>query len=180
MRKDHGFTLIELLIVVAIIVIIAARAIPNLRDARMRSNESNTINLLRQYADAQQTFRTTGGTGGYADDFTVLRTGAHATDSEKRLDLIDKDFAAARAPSGTPVHGYLFAEPTGPNVNEEFWTDRYALLAVPAVSGHDGGRAFYIDNEGVVLMKELPEKTKAADSMSMETPLQNAGGWMTR
>lgn len=61
MRKQKGFTLIELLIVVAIIGIIAAIAIPNLLDAIERSRQKRTIGDLRNLAGAVQTFSTDNG-----------------------------------------------------------------------------------------------------------------------
>ena len=119
MRKQKGFSLIELLIVVAIILIIAAIAIPNLLRARMAANESSAVASIRTINTGMVTYNSTYPTVGYATALTNLGGTAPCTPSSTTACLLDSvlgggtksgyTFTAASVAGGPPTVQYIAA-----------------------------------------------------------------------
>jgi len=138
-KEQKGFSLIELLIVVAIILIIAAIAIPKLLRSKMAANESSAVGSMRTLNTASVTYSTT--YGGYPPALTNLAPAATATSTS--ADLIDSVLAA-----GTKS-GYKFTWTAGTtDANGNYLG--YSIAAAPTSQGTTGQRGFFTDQSGVI------------------------------
>jgi prepilin-type N-terminal cleavage/methylation domain-containing protein len=139
-RHNKGFSLIELLIVVAIILIIAAIAIPNLLRSRIAANEASAVGSLRSINTTSVTYSST--YGGFPTALSDLGPATGAPTSAS-ADLIDSVLA-----SGSKS-GYTFSYSAN-DADGNGLMDTYGCWADPITPGTTGQRYFYTDQSGVV------------------------------
>lgn len=153
MKPERGFSLVELLIVVLVILIIAAIAIPNLVRSKIAANEASAITTCRTINSAEATFAAT-----YKSGFTdTLRrlgtpTGGAAPDVNN-ADLLDPTLSASSAgnvgATGFVKSGYIFLYAPVGNTTFGF-IPQYSLNADPEGRGSTGQRSFYTDQALVI------------------------------
>ncbi len=140
-NKQKGFSLIELLIVVAIILIIAAIAIPNLLRSKMAANEASAVGSLRSLNTACVTYSTS--YGGFPASLTVLGGEGSGAVSSTNAQLIDNVLQ-----TGTKS-GYNFTFSAG-SADSAGNIDYYIINANPVTPGTTGLRYFFTDQSGVI------------------------------
>jgi prepilin-type N-terminal cleavage/methylation domain-containing protein len=153
-NKEKGFSLIELLIVVAIILIIAAIAIPNLLRSKMAANEAAAVSALRTINTASVAYSTT--YGQYPGALLSLGPITSGNPSSTTADLIDSVLAGgiksgySIAYSGTTSSGVVGS---------------YTIVATAVTQGVSGQRSFFTDASGVI------RSAPAAGATVSSTPL---------
>ena len=146
MSKQKGFSLIELLIVIAIILIIAAIAIPNLLRSRMAANEASAVSSVRSINTAQIAYNATFPTNGYASALPALGPGSTDCSSPGAATSANSCLLDNVLSAGTKA-GYTFtvaAIGSGTPVTD------YSTHADPLDPGHSGQRHFYSNATGVI------------------------------
>ena len=137
-RTERGFSLIELLVVVAILLILAAIAIPSFLDSKIRANEAYAVSSLRQIGTAQSTYSLTYPDVGYATSLAHLGPGSPT--SSTAAGLIDDVLGCPG--SACNKSGYTFILSTGPGA--------YTVTSTPVSLGTSGRRSFFSDNSGII------------------------------
>jgi prepilin-type N-terminal cleavage/methylation domain-containing protein len=146
-KTNRGFSLIELLIVVAIILIIAAIAIPSLLQARIAANESSAASCLRTIKTTEYAYYTAYPSVGYALQLADLGGPSPCTASSTTACLIDTSLSTAIVGS-TGKNGFVFAA-TGINSGAPTNGD-FVAAAAPVTVNKTGFKSFCSTSDGIL------------------------------
>jgi type IV pilus assembly protein PilA len=153
-RTPRGFSLIELLIVIAVILIIAAIAIPNFIRSKMRANETAAAENIRTISTAEVVYNTTYGVG--FSPTLISLAGDPTTPSPSQAGLIDSVLGSGTRTGYQYSFNVVVTDPSGNVV-------AYSVTADPVSPGLTGDRHFYSDQTDVI-RSNVTNPATASDS----------------
>jgi prepilin-type N-terminal cleavage/methylation domain-containing protein len=177
-RPEAGFTLIELLIVVAVIGIIAALAVPGLMRARMAGNEASAVSTLRAINSAQFTYASACGNGFFASDLTILGdpppSGAPFISPDlSAATTIDKSGYELTMAAGTDSLAAVLDGCNPAGVAAALFSGYYA--SNQPITNTSGSRWYWTNTLGTIFVSDIDEfdgETLGAGNPSVGAPLQ--------
>jgi type IV pilus assembly protein PilA len=163
--ESKGFSLIELLIVVAIILIIAAIAIPNFLRSRVAANQASSVESLRALSTAEFTYSSTYNVGYTATLGYLGPPPSGSLEDTTHAAVVDNVLSGTAAGGSSTMtstkNGYLFTYSPGVVINGQILS--FTINADPVNRGTTGLNSYFVDQTGVVRQNPTTQAS-AADS----------------